>query len=229
MSRVRRSLALQLSDPVALAVGEGAVWVAARDVDGHAVLRVDPQTGEVIATIPIPPREVTDPVSGATVLSSNEPTDIAVGPGAVWLTSGQAGTAGLAGTAHSVLSRIDPATNQVVATIEIERALSVDANDSSGGVWVTGPGQAVSRIDPATNEVAATIDVPDPGVVTVRGEDVWIGGDGVTRLDAGQEEVVTVVDVRGADDQLFIGSSLAIGTSPNGMAASAGSVWVAVL
>ena len=215
---VRRSLALELSDPVALAVGEGAVWIAVRDLSGHAVLRVDPQTGEVIATIPIPPIEVTDPVSGATILSSNEPIDITVGPGAVWLTSSQGGARPeeLGGPSHTVVSRIDHATNQVITTIELEDAFSVGV-DGSGDVWVTGPDQAVSRIDPTTNEVAATFSVPNttgrppPSLVRVAGDDVWIGGDQLTRVDANREEVVAVVD---------------LSRRIAGLAASEGSVWV---
>ena len=157
--RVRRSVALEFSDPVALAAGEGAVWVAAQGIDGDAVLRVDPQTEEVTATIPIQPIEATDPSSGATFLSRNEPTDIAAGAGAVSFTTGE-----FPAPSDTLVWRIDPATNQVLASIEIAGAYSLDI-DGSGGVWVTGPGEAVSRVDPATNGVAATIPIPNPGTI----------------------------------------------------------------
>src|SRR5438876_9866762 len=68
--------------------GNGAVWVAR--VSDNTVLRIDPQTNSVIATIPVGP----------------QPEGIAVTPGAVWVVN----------KGGPSVSRIDPATNQVVAT-----------------------------------------------------------------------------------------------------------------
>ena len=66
--------------PVALAVGEGAVWVANRQ--DATVSRIDPATDAVTDTIPV----------------GKGPTAIAVGEGAVWVANGGDGT----------VSRIDP-------------------------------------------------------------------------------------------------------------------------
>jgi virginiamycin B lyase len=52
-----------------VAVGFGDVWVAS-SIDG-TVTRIDPQTGEVVATIEV----------------DGEPEDVGVGAGGVWVTT----------------------------------------------------------------------------------------------------------------------------------------------
>jgi tRNA A-37 threonylcarbamoyl transferase component Bud32 len=64
-------------DPVAVAVGEGAVWIAAKSIRGNVVLRVSPTTGSVLATVQL---------HGAVVVPDTLFRDvrwIAVGEGAV--------------------------------------------------------------------------------------------------------------------------------------------------
>jgi len=95
--------------PAALAVGEGAVWVACRDDD--FVTRIDPSLSSR-STLPI---EVGD-----------APSALAAGPGVVWV----------ANTGDGTLSRIDPETREVVETIEIGNAPAGVAVDD-GLVWVS--------------------------------------------------------------------------------------------
>ncbi|HEX5164369.1 MAG TPA: hypothetical protein VFV93_03145 [Thermomicrobiales bacterium] len=114
-------------------------------------------TGVATSTItstPTPP-SVSIPVG-------ERPVGIAAGAGAVWITD----------TVDGLLRRIDPASNQVVATIEIQPP--ADPNDlrvgagmlvAVGGdrVWVTRydttnavtPRVALLQIDPATNEIVS--------------------------------------------------------------------------
>jgi virginiamycin B lyase len=76
---------------------------------------------------------------------------------------------------NDTVTRIDPATDRVVATIPVPRgAYSVAAAD--GAVWVTGAiDRAVARIDPATNRVAATIPLDgSPVDVAVGSVGVWV-------------------------------------------------------
>jgi YVTN family beta-propeller protein len=54
-------------DPVAIAVGEGAVWVA--NHDGRSISRIDPKTNRVVATIKL----------------GNPPSEIAAGEGSIWV------------------------------------------------------------------------------------------------------------------------------------------------
>ena len=132
---------------------------------------------------------------------------IAAGEGGVWVANSDANT----------VSRIDPATDTVVATIDVG-AQPVDVTVGAGAVWVTEFGDdTVARIDPATNDVTAHIPVR-PGACGdhVRGR-LCVGGqrDGRDRLSdrPGHQ--------RGdRDDQ--------VGADPHGVTFGEGSVWVAV-
>lgn len=74
--------------PDQVAFGEGAVW--ATSSMGDAVLRINPTTSTVQATIRV----------------GNHPSGIAVGADRVWVANGQDGT----------VSTIDPQTNEVGTT-----------------------------------------------------------------------------------------------------------------
>jgi YVTN family beta-propeller protein len=137
--------------PLALAVGEGAVWVAAETPLGAAtgtVWRIDPGREEAAETS-------VDPGRGA----------VAVGEGAVWVTSQASGT----------VSRLDPDTGSVEAVIDVG-GLPFSVATGDGSVWVADlAGGTVSRIDPSTNEVTATVEVgARPGTVSVGTGVVWV-------------------------------------------------------
>lgn len=121
--------------PDDIAYGEGALWVTTEGPTGNApwaVQRLDPATGEVVARIA---------VSGACGLTS--------GPGAVWVGAGHDGT----------IARIDPTTNQVVATI-LTGENACDPQFAFGSLWAASDeASAIWRIDPATNKVVATLPV----------------------------------------------------------------------
>lgn len=74
--------------PLGVAVGEGAVWVANRG--DESVARVDPETNHLVTTIPVP----------------GEAHWVMVAGGGVWVGAGTS------------LVRIDPATNQIAATMQ---------------------------------------------------------------------------------------------------------------
>jgi YVTN family beta-propeller protein len=108
-------------NPTAVAVGEGSVWVAARvstftsstlhkpSIHRGTVIRIDPKTNAIVATIPV----------GA------DPFGIAVGERSVWVANRRGFT----------ISRIDPRTNKVVAAIRVgNRPQGITAG--GGGVWV---------------------------------------------------------------------------------------------
>ena len=133
------------NSPRPVAVGYGAVWVG--NLGDGTVSRIDPSTNSVTATIPLDPsRSQFGPqLSG-----------LAVGAGAVWVAGG------ITGADHGGITRIDPATNQVVATIEVERwPAQVVALDDA--VWVThSVTPFLTRIDPATNAISATLNLECP-------------------------------------------------------------------
>jgi YVTN family beta-propeller protein len=135
-----------------IAVGEGAVWA----IGSAGIVRIDPATNRVVMTIPI---------SQAAPANSPSPTAVAVGAGSVWVTSRFVVTDTIA--AHNstpkpkpgILSRIDPATNSIVATIPVGLdPFGVAVGE--GGVWVANrTGFTISKVDPATNGVVATIPI----------------------------------------------------------------------
>ena len=140
----------QFGDPVAMAIRHDDVWVAG-----------DNPTWVTRWVTPMNPATSEKP----TIALPATPTRLAVTEDAVWVLT----------PADNSVSRIDPATNQVVATIPVGRAPSGLAV-GAGAVWVSRRSDAaVVRIDPATNQVVATIPVGRaPGAMTVAGGVVWV-------------------------------------------------------
>jgi YVTN family beta-propeller protein len=171
----------------AVAVGEGAVWVANGDAE---VVRVDPETNEVVATVQV----------------GNSPSAIATGDGAVWVADAGQNTATridstganavtavvpvgrapgaiavganavwVANTGDDTISRIDPDAATVVARIDVGRRPTGVAV-GAGGVWVANSvSGSVSRIDPETNRVEDTVELGQaPQGVTVSAGSVWV-------------------------------------------------------
>jgi hypothetical protein len=133
-------------------VGFGATWVASQG----ALLRIDPQTNRVVATIPTP--------------LTGESASIAFGEGAVWMTSGQA---------NGVVYRVDPAANRVTEAIGVPGG-AFGIVVAAGTVWVTqylpepDPG-IVARIDARSNRLLAPVEVPNmPGAIRYGLDAVWV-------------------------------------------------------
>jgi virginiamycin B lyase len=159
--------------------GAGALWQT--DFDRDVLLRIDPATGKVVASIPLP--------------VGSAPEGVAVTPGAVWVADHHGGA----------ITRVDPKTNRVVATIPIgptgaDGPLTMAAVPK--GVFVDVPNMgSMVRIDPATNKVAG-LSLPD-GPVASDGAEVWIGvGAGpnglpeVVRVDPVSGTIITAVDLQ---------------------------------
>jgi hypothetical protein len=151
--------------PRSLAVGEGAVWVAVEDPD--ALLRIEPESPRVVATVRLP----------------FAPGAVAAGDGAVW-TGGDAR-----------LARVDPATNRLdgdPASVEGDVgsiALGAEA------VWVALPDEKkLAEVNPSSRRVRRTIPVPTGAEEVAVGREgiVWIAGggeEGSATLSPGAREV----------------------------------------
>jgi YVTN family beta-propeller protein len=98
-------------DPRGLATGYGAVWVSAFEADKISRLAV--QEGSVA-------------ISEESIAVGDGPVDVAVGAGGVWVANSRNGT----------VSRIDPQTNDVVATIRVGNSPQAIAV-GGGAVWIT--------------------------------------------------------------------------------------------
>jgi YVTN family beta-propeller protein len=237
------------ADAEAIAVGDGALWVA-RVAPGDlgtphkdAVTRIDLGTGRTVATITV----------------GRAPLDLAVTPGGIWVTNSGAG--------GDSLARINPKTNRVagrpVRTGASPQSLAVGggslwvANHDAGTVtridpasgrvvadipvgsephrvaWGTGAAwvglwhdNSVSRIDPATNRVVGSpipIGLHHAGNLVVGAGSVWVTSD--YRANAAAEDVV-VVRIDPQTNRAV--ETIAVGGHPIDVAATPGAVWVSV-
>jgi streptogramin lyase len=172
--------------------GEGAVWVA----DNHTIYKIDPKTNLVVMTIPadfefsstttsqigagegavwaitgLGSEQVLRRYSArtgseqATIALPSPSGRVIVDFGSIWV----------AGTRDVELYRIDPATNQIVATIDLH-SRPVTLASGEGSVWVREMDGTVQRIDVGGNKVLATIatEAADQhGDIVVGGGFVW--------------------------------------------------------
>jgi YVTN family beta-propeller protein len=172
----------------ALAAGAGALWVARAD---GSVARIDPRGRRVTARIRI----------------GEQPSGIAIGAGAVWVTDAVAGT----------LVRVDPQTLAVLAVLRVGASADAVAV-GAGAVWVAVAAEdRLVRVDPGTNAVVAAIAVgAAPRALAMSSDGVWVAdsGDGtVVRIDPASDRVVRRITV---------------GQSPQALAVAQGRLWVAV-
>jgi YVTN family beta-propeller protein len=129
--------------------------------------------------------------SAVTIDVGAGPSEVAVGNAAVWV----------ANTADATVSRIDPSSNEVAATISVGGAPGDLAVAGDGSVWVANPDlAAVQRIDPTSN--ARTPDVAIP--VAEAGDSLdlaidrylWVAvvGKELVQVDPATSKVVRTVD-----------------------------------
>jgi len=214
--------------PEALTVAAGSVWVT--NFGDDTVSRINIATNKVVEPIPVgtEPAAIGSGPSGVWVANSGDntiqridpltgqpdkpigvgagPDGIAVDAGSVWVANGRDGT----------ISRIDPKTGE-----EISSPVPVGSGPkgiaiSGDSVWVANQlSTSVSRINRSTGLPRSSIVVGDgPGSVAVAGSAVWVSEEfnGVlTRIDPATD----------APRRFWIGSS------PRGLAAAGGRVWVA--
>jgi virginiamycin B lyase len=195
---------------VGSAIGFGRVWVRA----GAEIFGFDGATGSLTADI-----------TGLPGSPPNFFQAVAAGEGAVW-------TSNIAGGS---VSRIDPSTNAIVATIPVWPTNTGCFGDASttcsaptgiaitpGAVWVALHHEwKVARIDPATNKVVATVSLgagsagAGPSHVVGVGASVYaVGNDPTThtrlllRIDPGATTASTVAELPdgfGCDDEAALG------------------------
>jgi DNA-binding SARP family transcriptional activator len=177
--------------PVALAIGHGSIWVA--NADDGTVSRIDPDRREVVRTIGIGAPAIDlavaadavwvangsdgtvsriDPdadavvetidLRGSSELAWNSIYGIDADDDSVWIASGP----------HHVV-RIDPATNEPLASIDVGR---VPLGVALGGeaLWVVTTAERAVRIEPHTNTATAEVPVGYPVALTAGTQAVWV-------------------------------------------------------
>ena len=171
--------AILATTAVLIAQDDGATVLAAPG----SVAVVDPKSARVVGTVEV----------------GSGPVAIVPGHDSLWV----------ANSADDTVSRIDPATREVEATIGVPSP--VDLAVTADAIWVaSGIDGTVSRIDPESNDVVATIDLQrsDPfNPLTVHGiaagaGGVWaaVTGGKLIRIDPAEDRVVRSIDL--GSDQL---------------------------
>jgi DNA-binding SARP family transcriptional activator len=135
-----------IGKPNALAVGNGAVWIA--EATSDSVLRIGLAPGRKRTWIPI----------------GGLPNDLAVADGSVWAITPEQG----------LLWRIDERTGAVTASVNVGPGFSLVASPA-GQIWVASPAGTAERIDPRKDAVVRTLDLPGPvGGLADGGSRLWI-------------------------------------------------------
>jgi YVTN family beta-propeller protein len=202
--RVTARIALPQS-AVAITSDSRTVWVVTLQSGPTSTPKTDP-SGEPLegSLVAIDPH--TNAIARTLALPS--PGQIAVSPGAVWVTDPRL----------ERVYRIDPNTMKVVATIPVHGAGY--AVSFGGNIWVSGLSSGmVSVLNPATNRVTGTIAVgQSPGEITASGQSLWI-------LD----DAASAVFHLDASKQTIIGKTSILGGRPIAMTSDYRNVWVAVI
>src|SRR5262249_14266062 len=171
------------------------------------------------------------------------PSHIAVGKGAAWVTNADSNT----------VSRIDPATKQLVDTIDVGSEPSGIAV-GHGAVWVANSlDGTVSEINAENNNIVNSFDVGNgPAGVAYLDRGVWVANTGdrtITRIDAetgaAKTYPIAATELAAGNGYLWasqqsadrvvkvdpysgaVDQTIPVGNGPTGLAVSDGKVWVA--
>jgi DNA-binding SARP family transcriptional activator/DNA-binding beta-propeller fold protein YncE len=137
--------------PGAVAVGEGAVWVA--NEGDQTVMRIDPATRTVVSTFGL----------------GTDVSDLAVGFGSVWVADGNAGT----------LTRIDAGSNAIRETLDLGGGDPLSprpvfwVSTGGGAVWAI-KGDRLLRVDPDTSAVTTSTRIPSAAGLATGAGSVWV-------------------------------------------------------
>ena len=182
---------------VDLAAGAGAVWAV---TTGAGLLRVDPGTARLTASLP-------GPVSAVTA-----------GAGGVWAVCCQGRIR------RGRVTRLDPASGRVIAAVGLPaRPLAVGAG--TGAVWVRGPEGWLWRVDPLGYRSAGSSRLPTVpggaelgGKVVVAGEVIWVSDPGVG--------VVRRVDPRRGTEDTWEADGRDLVVTPGGTVWATSDTWL---
>ena len=157
-SREGKQTEVAMSHPCgAMAVAFGALWVA--DCKDRTLNRIDLETGRTSAVI------------ATGIANPKGELNVVAGAGSIWVAS----------DAKGVIVRVDPASNQVTASIEVDPGTYYLAF-GLGSLWaVSAVRQSLQKIDPQTNAVVQRTGLGrQPGFLVAGEGAVWVQeqGDG---------------------------------------------------
>lgn len=219
--------------------GFGSMWAVAPDQEDPAIVRIDPTTNEVVASVLLPGQvcqgfTVTEDAVWACVTAgvaridpeTNAITDevafetgaargsLAYGSGSVWALGAEGGVL-------NQLVRIDPVA-MTATTSPLGHGVSSLAYGFDA-VWVTAPQDGLLlRVDPATEEVTEhTANLARPQVIKVGPDSLWVTLQGAEEMPPDEPTVVRIDPSDGA-----VIAEIATGAAPGHLWADADAVWV---
>lgn len=163
------------------AQAEGSIWFTLRE--GGRVLRIDPQAVESVGLVEVG--------SLANAIISAED--------GLWVS---------VGIDRQSLVQIDPATEEILQTIDVSEIGNPNfLAHAFGSLWVAfGDDAMIGRFDPATGEVQALIETdPAPLGIAVQGDSLWVAHPTglVSRIDPDSNEVSATIPVNGTTQVAF--------------------------
>lgn len=181
--------------PTEITAGEEFIWVAS--TKEQTVARIEPTTNQLVGE----PVRFSEPIS-----------TLAVGENAVWVAGGKQ------------VTRLDPATGKVIATITLNRERDLFRSViGAGSVWLIDLVQgdaSVYRVDPQTNRF-----VGDPIHVGTEALGIAYGAGSVWAIDHDESNVVRIDPER---NQVVATIQLPFG-EPHYTEFGAGAIWIADL
>ena len=145
-------------------LADDVLWITSDGAKTGQLTRMNPHNHEVTETIAV----------------GSKPGRLAVGEGSVWVLNRGSDGQG------STVTRVDPATNKVVATIAIGDGVAAgEIAAGLGSVWISAPGVPLIRIEPRTNKAVQRFSGPGGGAVLVAHRSLWVaaGPDETWRID----------------------------------------------
>lgn len=168
--------------------------------------------------------------------------DVAVGEDSVWVSG------------YHAVTRIDPASNHVLATIDLEGAFEwiCSCAVGAGAVWASNnQSETLFRIDPATLSVKPIRVSGGPGQIAIGDQGLWVlRENAVSRVDFRSNAIASTIKVRApssiavSDSGVWVASSdndmvfridpsreevvatIKVGDKPSSVAVGKGAVWV---
>jgi virginiamycin B lyase len=222
--------------------GFGSLWLLAPDQEEPSLLRVDPMTNEIVATVGLPGNlcqgftvsddavwvctpsgaarvdPTTNEIVGEVAFDTGEVfSRLAFGDGSVW-------AIGTDGGVPNTLVRIDPAT-MTATPIPLGHGAATLAYGFDA-VWVTAPQEGVLlRVDPATNAVTEHVTgLARPWAVVAGPDSLWVTLFASEDI-AADEPTVVRIDPADATNVVEIATG-ATSENAGGLWATADAVWV---
>ena len=228
---------LLLAAVLAAIVASGGGDSESRRATGNSLAVIDPESNEVVATIPtgVLPADVAAGAGHIWVANQADDTVTQIDPRrreVVSTTSPGVTVAGLAvddrgvwiGDANRLrLVRLDPGFRSVVQSVRLGPGPEFEGGSGPnlvaaghGSVWVGSSYSAIARVDPRTREVENVPVGNGPSAIATGPDSVWVTDEvdnTVTRIDPASANAVT--------------GTTPVGRAPSAVATGGGSVWVA--